>query len=173
MSCKKGGWKLKSRISNNKKGIAIDDAIAMIIFMFVVVMGVFAFNINEKIKGKILTTDIQFQKDVLAGQEALADYILESSGDDTKADFIGKSSISKDYEAIRKDMAQHFSKKLSGVKWFIDFKDSSQNIIFQLQSTSFSPVGEYQSTEAPYLVAALTIPITGIDYTSIELFFVR
>ncbi|MBI2541385.1 hypothetical protein HYV80_01625 [Candidatus Woesearchaeota archaeon] len=173
MSCKKEGWKLKPRISSNKRGIAIDDTIAVLIFLFIAVMGIFAFNINEKVKGKILTTDIQFQKDIIAGQEALAYYIHEPHGDSTKADFIAKSIISKDYEAIRKDMSQYFGNKLSGTKWSMYFKDSSQNIIFQLQSTSFSPTEEYSSTESPYLVASLTVPITGVDYTSIEIIFVR
>lgn len=165
---------MRSKILNNKKGIGIGDMVAIIIFFSVVILVVYFFNINENVKGKILSTDIQSQKDIVSGHEALVDYLREMDGSSTKADIIAKSILEKNYELAKKDMTQYFSKKLSGVEWYIDVKDSSQKLLFQIQSSSLVLGGDYTASGGvPYFITSIIVPIIGANYISIELFFVR
>ena len=162
---------MRFRILNSKKGIAIGDAVAMIIFLLVAAFGVFFFHINEDVKGKALVTDIQLQKDKLSGHEVLVGYMEDSD----KSDLLAQAVIGKNYDALKNDMGQYFSGKLAGIQWHIDVKDSSNNLLFQIKSIVSNPVDfeVIQVEGAPYFIDSIVIPVSGADYISIDLKFIR
>lgn len=166
---------MKCRIPFNKKGLSIDEAIPFVIFILIAVFGVFLYNINENVKGKQLTTDIQMQKDILNGHGILMDYLKQSDEQgNNKADFIAKHIIEKDYDNIKKDLTEYFSKNIGNINWYIEVKDSSNNLIFpQLTNSQYSSHEQYSSTQITYSVAFASIPVYGQEssYISIELFF--
>lgn len=157
---------------DNRKGIGIDDAVPLIIFIFIAAFGIFLFNINEKIKSENLVEDIQLQKDILEGYEILMGYLrnVDEQGNN-KADLISKSYIEKDYENLKKDLKEYFDKKLAYLPlWYIDIIDSSGNNIFSIQSTNYYS-GYEQSKVAE--VGFVLIPVNGLEsqYIKIKLFF--
>ena len=129
---------MKYKILDNKKGIGIDDAVPLVIFFFIAAFGVFLFNVNEKVKGQRLISDIQFQKDILNGHEILIEYITKIDEQGNRAEFIAKSYLEKDYDKIKKDMKEYFDIKLANFPaWYIDLVDSSQQEIFSIQSDNY------------------------------------
>ena len=157
---------------DNRKGIGIDDAVPMIIFIFIAAFGIFLFNINEKIKSENLVEDIQLQKDILEGHEILMEYLrnVDEQGNN-KADFISKSYIEKYYENLKKDLKEHFDKRLNYLPlWYIDIIDSSGNNIFSIQSTNYySGYEQSKVTEVGFVL----VPVNGLEskYIKIKLFF--
>ncbi len=163
---------MKYKIYDNRKGIGIDDAVPLIIFIFIAVFGIFIFNISEKVKSENLVEDIQIQKDILEGHEILMVYLTTSDVQmNNKADLISQSYTEKNYENLKKDLKEHFDKKLAYLPlWYIDIIDQSGNNIFSIQSTNYYS-GYEQSKVAE--VGFVLIPVYGLEsqYIRIKLFF--
>ena len=167
---------MKYKICANKKGIRIDDAVPIVIFIFVAAFIIVFFRINEKIKGDKIITDIQHQKDILVGHGVLMSYIsITDDKGSNKADFISRSIVEKNYDGLKQDITEYFRKKIGNVNWYIDVKDSSKNLILSLTNAQYSPQEQYSSTQVSYPVASVFIPTNRLEskYISIELFFSR
>jgi len=168
---------LSFKIINNKKGIGIDDAVPIIIFIFVAALVIVFIRINEKVKHDKIIEDIQRQKDALEGNSILMSYIktVDEHGNN-KADFISKSITGKNYDALTQDIKEYFTKKGIDKNWYVDVKDASNNLIFpSISDTKYSPQEQYSSTQTAYPVASVVIPINGFEpgYVHIELYFSR
>lgn len=162
---------MKYKTFNNKKGIGIDDAIPIIIFIFVAALVIFVLRINDIGKSSKIKDDIQHQKDILDGHQALMEYLARIDEQGNKADFISKSINKKDYESIKKDMEKFFGEKLSYLpEWDIDVVDTSQKNILSVKSTNYYSGYELHQVSQ---VASVAIPINGQQYITIKLFFGR
>ena len=166
---------MKYKIYDNKKGIGIDDAVPLIIFIFVAAIGIFLFRVNENIKSNKLIEDIQTQKDIIEGHEVLISYLrkIDEQGN-SKADSISKLVIEKNYEILKKDLTDYFGKRLEYLNWYIEVKESSGKLLFPaLANAQYSPQEQYSSTQVAHLVASVLVSISNKDHILIELFFAR
>lgn len=166
--------RLKYKIFNNKKGF-IDEFIPAVVFIIVAALAIFLLRISEHVKSDSLIKDIQVQKDIIYGHNLLIEYLLQiDEQDNSKADTISKAVIENNNDIIKQELAAYFGKKLAGVNWYIDVKDSENNLIFPtLSNAQYSPQEQYSSTQEAYQVDMTLVPISGTDYIYIELFFVR
>lgn len=166
---------LKRKIFADKKGIGIDDAMPIIIFIFVAAFILVFFKINEKVKSGKSIDDIQRQKDILEGQSILMSYIKAVDNDGkNKADFISKSIVEKNYDGLKQDITEYFSKKIGNQNWYVDVKYSSNNLILpSITNAKYSPQEQYSSMQTAYPVASVYLPISGSNSKPIfiELFF--
>lgn len=167
--------RFKFRMYANKKGVGIDDTIAFIIFIFVAAIGIFFFRFNEDVKSAALADDIVFQKDILKGHEALMEYMSKADKQNNKADLVSKYAAEKNYDALKRDINDYFSKKLVDLNWYIEVKDSSGNLLFPaLTNAQYTSAQEqYASTKVARSVALVIVPISNQDYNMIELTFAR
>lgn len=166
---------MKYKICANKKAL-VDEAIPVIIFIFVAAIVIVAFRINENVKSESVVEDIQLQKDIVDGHVILMGYLnkIDEQGSN-KAGFISKLIREKNYEPLKQDITEYFNKRLD-LRWYIDVKDSFGNFIFPtLSNAQFSPQEQYASTKTANKVASALLPINSpdISYISIELYFLR
>ncbi len=154
---------MKYKIFNSKKAIGIDDAVPLIIFLFIAAFVIVLFRINEKITEDRIANDIETQKEILDGNNALIDYLRETdSRGNTNADSIAKSHASSNYDNVKKDMQAYFEKKLSHVPaWRIEVVAPSGN--FFVESSN------YQFMQQKDEVAAAAIPVIGKETGTIQL----
>ena len=166
---------MKHKIFADKKGIGIDDAVPIIISIFVAALVIVVFTINEKVKSNKLIDDIQRQKDILEGQSILMSYIRSVENDEnSKADFISKSIIEKNYDVLKQEITEYFNKKIGNINWYVDVKDSSNYLVLpSITNAKYSPQEQYSSTQIAYPVASVYLPISGSGTKPIfiELFF--
>jgi len=153
---------LKSRICANKKGIAIEDTVPIIIFILAAAIAIFLFNFIQNTKITKSADNIQIQKDRIDGNEALLEYLkkVDENGN-SKADFISKNYNEKNYDAIRRDLEAYFRLKFSNVQmWRIELYDSYGNNILRpplrISDRSFADTELHISQ-----VASMTIPINS------------
>lgn len=159
---------MKYKIYNNKKGIGVDDAVPLIIFIFVVAFGVFFFKLYEQGKSDKTIDNIQRQKNILEGHGILMDYlrIVDENGNNN-ADLISKSYNQKDYSNLKKDVEIYFNSKLKLdylQEWRIELVDSGQNIFLFAQSRGYSP-----KMDAIYQADSVFIPVKGLKSQLITL----
>jgi len=153
---------------NNKKGIGVDDAVPLIIFIFVAAFGIFFFKLYEEAKSDKAIEDIQKQKNILEGHEVLIGYlkIFDEKGID-KAELITKSYIENDYKNLKEDMEKYFSARLGRLPaWHINVNYPNKNNIFYLQG------GNYHSLQYNLVQAdSIFIPIHGSkpEYITLQL----
>ena len=166
---------MRYKIIANKRGIGIDDAVPIIIFIFVAAFVLVFFKINEKVKSDKIIDDAQRQKDIIEGHEALIGYVtsIDNQGN-SKADFISKSIAGKNYDSLKQDISEYFNKKIGNINWYVDVKDSSKNLVMpSITNAQYSLQEQYLSTQVAYQVASVYLPISGSGTKpiSIELFF--
>jgi len=166
---------LKSKIYNNKKGIGIDDALPIIIFIFIAALVIGFLKINDKVKSDRTIENIQRQKDILEGHQTLMEYLNKlDEQDSNKEDFISKSIMAKDYDAIKQDVTQYFNGKLGNLGWYLEIRDSTENLVMPvITNAQFSQQEQYSSTQSAFSVSSVLIPINEQvpTYITIELFF--
>ena len=152
-----------------KKAIGIDDAIPLIIFIFVAAFGIIFLKISEKSRAERSMDDIQLQKDMLQGQEVLMGYLRKSDADGNKADVIARAYLENNYGELMQDMRQYFDGKFSNIAWEIQAETSPRNSLFSLQSSG------YYLMEGPFEVGRAIVPINSghSDYITIKLIFRR
>ena len=95
---------MKCKIFANKKGIGIDDAVPLIIFIFVAALVVVVFRINEQIKSDKLVASEERQKQIVEGHEILMAYLMQIDDQgNNKADFLSNSYLKGNYNDLKKD----------------------------------------------------------------------
>lgn len=173
INSKTGLWKLKRKISYNKRGISIDEAVPFVIFIIVVTFGIFLYSISEHVKGNSLKTDIQTQINILNGNNLLLDYIrqIDDKGN-SKSDLISKYITEKKYDDLKNDLKEYLNKNSPNSNWYAEVKDSSQNVIIKLNNIGYLADDQYL-TQVPYQVGSVFVPINNPEhsYISIELSF--
>ncbi|MEK6984466.1 MAG: hypothetical protein AABX33_07875 [Nanoarchaeota archaeon] len=165
---------MKYKIFDSKRGIAEDETIPFIIFVFIAAFGIFLFSINERIKSNELIGDIQLQKYALNGHEVLIEYVsqIDEKGE-RKIDSISKYYIEKNYDSLKKDIQDFFDIKLAHLpEWYVDAIDSFGEKIFTAQGSYY--LSETQNY-AQYQVGSIIIPANGDDsrYIQLKLFYGR
>jgi len=158
---------LKCKIFANKKGIGIDDAVPLIIFIFVAALVVVVFRINEQIKSDRLVTSVEQQKQIVEGHEILLAYLMQvDDNGGNKADFISNSYLKGNYDELKKDMNEYFRVKLAHVPiWQLEIIDPSKK-----KMTLQGDASDYFLKR--YRVTSVSIPVQGLpDYIKIDMFF--
>lgn len=156
----------------DKRGIGLDDALPLIIFIFIAASAIAVFKIYEKANTSKLISDIQQQKDTLEGHEALMGYLtkLDVLGI-TNADYMSKSYIENNYENLEQDLKEHLNSRLSVHWWRIELADKYGGNLMSIQNRDYNNADYYKIIEA----SAIHIPIYGehSQYLSIRLFVGR
>lgn len=140
------------RFYSNKKGF-IDEAIAIIVFIFLVAGILLFFRFSENSKSNKTFNDIQLQKDILEGNQILTNYLTKSDEDGkNKADILADSYTKRDYEGVKKDIESYFKEKISKPGWQIQVRDQSREILLVSGEGSIHSIHFYQ-------VASILIPV--------------
>lgn len=124
---------MKSRICASKKGIGIDDAVPIIIFILVAALIIFLFNTTQNTKSAKAVDNTQIQKNRFDGNAALLEYLqkLDDNGNN-KIDFLSKNYNEGNYNIIRSDLEAYFRLKFSNAQmWRIELYDPSGNDILK------------------------------------------
>lgn len=162
--------KLKYKL-NNKKAF-IDEAVPFIIFIFVFAIVIFFFQIIKNDKTSALLEEIQKQKAVSAGHDALMGYLmmLDSQGS-RKIDFVAKSINEKRYDDLKQDISTYLNKRIGHLYWYLDSKWMSGKQIFTPVTNIGQSVPEAQYITQFWKSSFIVIPINGAqpDYAYIEL----
>ena len=158
---------MKCKIFANKKGIGIDDAVPLIIFIFVAALVVVVFRINEQIKSDKLVASEERQKQIVEGHEILMAYLMQIDDQgNNKADFLSNSYLKGNYNDLKKDLNEYFRIKLAHIPiWYIEIIDpSKKKIIVQGEASDYFM--------EKYRVASGSIPVNGLsDNIKIEMYF--
>lgn len=154
---------------NNKRGIGIDDAVPLIIFIFVAAFGISFFKIYDNSKIDKNTYNLQIQKNVLNVHEILIQYLKEfDKNGNNNADFLSKSYIEKDYEKLKKIMEKDFSARLADFPaWHINLDGPNQKTLFYLERDGYDPKNNQIIESDP-----IFIPVIGqkSQYLTLRLF---
>ena len=151
---------------NSKKGIGIDDAVPMIIFILVAVFAIFLFRINEEIKNQDKIDEIKYQGKILDGHEVLINYLIQvDDNDNTRSYFLSTSYTEGNYDILKEDMREYFESKLSPytLKWRLELVDPSGKEIFSMEKLGTGVVFRMDQ------VASVSIPIDDDEYSYVTL----
>ena len=172
---------LKPRILGSKKAVGIEDAIPLIIFIFVGAIIFGAFMLFDNTRQATTQTTMKNQIDKLDANEILAGFLakVDEKGN-TNADLILKLYIDKEKnlgneDVLKNNIRDYFGERLSHwTKWKLQIDqngDYSKNIMTVSSddgpalSRNFGLVGSTNE------VSEFLIPVSSSEYLSITLFF--
>lgn len=161
---------LKCKISKNKKGIGIDDALPLIVFILVAAFVIFVFQINYNVKLDKTIKSIQQPKDEMYGHETLLNYLsqIDSNGN-SKAKIISELYLDEKYDQIKLDLQTYFKPRLEPIpRWDID-------IITEYNELIIFTRGGYSANSDKRLIDSIKIPVNSHEptYLTIQLFMSR
>src|SRR3989344_1769803 len=147
----------------SKRGIAIDEAVPLIVLIIVAVFGVFFFRACEAGKSDVKSDNVLLEKKLGNAHEVLMNYLQTIGSDGNKADFIAKSYLNDDIELLKTDLRQYLENRLSDA-WRVEIVSSSGKSVLADDSVS------YQETSARYLAANSVVPVNNGEYILIKLY---
>ena len=124
---------MKYKIFRNKRAIGIDDAIPVIVIIFVVAIMFMLFKFNEHSKEKDIANNIQNQKDIIDGHEVLVGYLTKTdSSGKNNADLLMEAYLNKD-DSVKSKVKDYFSAKLLHLTgWEVQISDSQNKVFFSV-----------------------------------------
>lgn len=167
---------LKCRIIKNKKGGApTDEAIGLLIFIFVAAFGLvfiklFSISTENKIK-----EDLTEQKISLDGHSNLISFLRQQVKDVTISDIIINSYYLNDYSQLSAYIKEHFNAKYSD-EWVIIIEDSAGKTVLSANPNSFliNSLISISATRQEVAVAYLPLnPSSGLNYVKIRLLLIK
>lgn len=167
---------LKCRIIKDKKGGApTDEAIGLLIFIFVAAFGLVfikLFNISAENKVK---EDLTEQKISLDGHSNLMSFLRQQVKGATISDIIINSYYSNDYSQLRPYINEYFNSKYSD-EWIIVIEDSAGKTVLSANPNSFliNSLISVSATRQEVAVDYLPLnPSSGLNYLKIRLLLIK
>ncbi|MEK6892283.1 MAG: hypothetical protein AABX25_03800 [Nanoarchaeota archaeon] len=161
---------LRCKISRNKKGIGIDDALPLIVFILIAAFVIFVFRIYDNTKLDKTIKSIQQPKDEMYGHEILLNYLSQTdSNGNNKAEIISELYLGGKYDQINLDLQSYFKSKLEPIaRWDID-------IVTEYNEDVLSVKGGFSPNADKRLINSIKIPINSqkLTYVTIRLFMSR
>jgi len=158
---------LKYKIFNSKKGIGIDDAIPVMVVIFVVAIMFMLFKFSEHSKEKGITDNIQQQKELVQGHDSLMGYLTSITNGMNNADLVAASYLNKDKSA-EDSIKTYFSSRLPNINgWRVKIEDSKEKEFLDLK------YGFYDKSPLKYQVAESVIPVKNGETLKITLYFAK
>lgn len=167
---------LKCRIISNKKGGApTDEAIGLLIFIFVAAFGLVLiklFNISAENK---INEDLTEQKLTLDGHSNLMSFLRQQADDGAISDLIINSYYLKDYPELNVHTQEFFNAKYLD-NWIIIIEDSDGKTVMSASPNNFLVDSLISVTKARQEVAAAYLPLNpsrGLGYLKIRLLLIK
>lgn len=161
---------MRRKISRCKKGIGIDDALPLIVFILAAAFIIFAFRINYNVKLDKTAKSIQEPKDAIYGHELLINYLSQTGAEGkSKAQTISELYLDKKYDQIKLDIQSYFKAKLEPIpRWDIDILDEYGDVLVSIRG------GNAPNADKIFVNSAI-IPVNSNEpsYISIRLFMSR
>ncbi|HLC60958.1 MAG TPA: hypothetical protein VJJ52_06030 [Candidatus Nanoarchaeia archaeon] len=161
---------MRYKISKNKKGIGIDDALPLIVFILIAAFVIFVFRIYDSTKLDKTIKSIQQPKDEMYGHEILINYLSQTdSKGNSKAKIISELYVGGEYDQISIDLQAYFKSKLEPIaRWDID-------IVTVYNENVLSVKGGFSPNADKRFINSIKIPINSQkpNYLSIRLFMSR
>jgi len=130
---------LRYRILNNKKsGAPVDEFAAFIIFVIIAVLIIFWIRINDSSKENAIKDEIFHQKIVLDAHSNLLSFLKQQNKNEIITNIFLDSYYSKDFNATTRFTQKFFNDKYSN-DWILVLEDSSNNLIFSIDSDKIYP----------------------------------
>ena len=133
----------------------MEDAIAIVAFIILAGIVIFAIPLTNYIKKNEKTDEIDLQKDLILGDGLLSAYLNKVDGKGTnKFEVISELYRSNNFEAARQDIKNYFDAKLNKFpKWIVEVTDSSGKTI------AYATGGCIENTAKSYEVSHAIIPV--------------
>lgn len=160
---------MKYRIASNKKAVAMDNVVPLIMFMFFAAFAFLILFANSKIEAKELDQEVSQQKTSIDATQDLLAYLgkIDENGN-SRADLISRHYYDNKYEEMEDDIKIYFNSKFSNIpKWYFEIVDKSDNIVYSLSSGLKTVRG------IRYQFASAIIPVRGIpsEHLMIKIYF--
>lgn len=140
---------MRYKTRNNKKGVAVDDAMHMAVAVLIVVVLFFAFTLTERSTEIKKTAIVQKQKEIASSQQLLIGYLnsIGLSGD-LRALTLAKHYQNREYNLMLSSLKAYFDSKLDEVYWRIDIEDYQGETISSIDGGFARPAEIYEAASA-------------------------
>ncbi len=154
----------------NKKGIGIDDAVPMIMFIIVAALAILFFSFYFNGQSNQINTKIQWEKDQIGGNQLMLAYlrIIDDKGV-SKSEFISRKIAERDYDSIKVDLTKNFQDKFSSyLLWRINIvDDSGRDVISPVEVNNYG-IGD--SSPNVLQVSSIKVPVGNKKYVTMLLY---